>query len=273
MEEKNNHFLSLIVPAYGSEKIIDKVLLKYKQALDDIRYQYEIICVVDGNVDDTYKVAQKIANKFPSLIKVYSYEKNLGKGYAVRYGMARSKGDLIAFADAGLEINPRGIYMMVEHFDWYDADIVICSKRHPASKVVYPWQRRVMSFVYQYMVHIMFGLNVKDTQVGMKLFKRQVLEKTLPRLLVKEFAFDIEMLAVANYLGFKRIYEAPVDLRRYEFSGGVSTIISKGFTNTVFKMVRDTLAVFYRLNIIHYYDYSNRRNWPISENLVLRKNS
>jgi hypothetical protein len=109
-------------------------------------------------------------------------------------------------------------------------------------------------------VKVLFGLNVRDTQVGMKFFRREVVEKILPRLLVKAFAFDIEMLSVANYLGYRKIYEAPVELKM-KFSGGVSTIASSGFVRTSFNVLWDTLAVFYRLRILHYYDWSNRKNW------------
>ena len=109
-------------------------------------------------------------------------------------------------------------------------------------------------------------MRVRDTQVGLKLFKREVLEKTLPRLLVKAYAFDIEMLAVANYLGFTKIHEAPVE-SKMELVG--STIVSKGFLRTVFWMLWDTLAVFYRLRILHYYDFRNRKNWITQKYLTL----
>jgi glycosyltransferase involved in cell wall biosynthesis len=193
---------------------------------------------------------------------------NMGKGHAVRYGMAKAKGDIIGFIDAGLELNPNGLSMLLEHFEWYKADIIIGSKRHPASHVIYPWQRKILSFGYQMIVRILFGLKVRDTQVGMKFFKREVLEKVMPRVLVKAFAFDVEMLAVANYLGFKRIYEAPVEMKM-KFQVGLSTIASKGFMKTALGMFWDTLAVFYRLKILHYYDDKNKKNWITPTYLVL----
>src|SRR5688500_17089499 len=112
-DKDTKYFLSLIVPAYKAESIIEKVLSRYKETLDGIRYPYEIICVVDGNVDNTYKKASMFASRYPHLVKVVGYEKNLGKGYAVRFGMAKSKGNLIAFADTGFEIDPKAIYMLL----------------------------------------------------------------------------------------------------------------------------------------------------------------
>ncbi len=249
----------MVIPAYKAEKVIAKTLLGVKETLDVIRYPYEIICVDDGSLDNTFKKASKFAKSFPGKIKVFGYNKNRGKGNAVRYGMTRAKGDIIGFVDVGVELNPNGISMLLEHFEWYNADIIVGSKRHPASKVFYPWYRKFLSFGYQILVALLFGLKIKDTQVGMKFFRREVVKKILPRLLVKAFAFDIEMLSVANYLGFNRIYEAPVELKM-KFAEA-STIVSKGFIRTVFSMFWDTAAVFYRLKILHYYDYSNRKNW------------
>ena len=104
----------------------------------------------------------------------------------------------------------------------------------------------------------------------MKFFRREVLDKVLPRLLVKDFAFDIELLSVANYLGYKRIFEAPVEIKmRF---GGVSTIASKGFARTVWRMLWDTSAVFYRLRILNFYDYKNRKNWITPKYLTLNHN-
>jgi hypothetical protein len=140
--------------------------------------------------------------------------------------------------------------MLLEHFEWYKADIIVGSKRHPASKVEYPWQRKILSFGYQTLVWLLFDLKVKDTQVGMKFYRREVLEKVLPRLLVKAFAFDVEILAVSNYLGYKRIYEAPVEIE-LDF-GGTSTLTSHKFMNTLFLMLKDTMAVFYRLAVMEY---------------------
>jgi len=269
MKLKRRKLLSVIVPAYKAEKFIAKNLSEVKSVLDDSPYSYELICVVDGHVDKTYEKALKVSKVSPRLVKVYGYKENLGKGHAVRFGMARSRGDIIAFIDAGIELNPDGLSMLLSHFEWYGADIVIGSKRHQASKVVYPWQRKILSAIYQTIVRVLFGLKVRDTQVGMKFFKREVLEKTTPRLLVKAFAFDIEILAVAHYLGFTKIYEAPVELKM-NFDG-TSTIANKGFIKTAFLMLWDTLAVFYRLRILNFYHYSNRKSWISLPDLTLEK--
>ncbi len=106
--------------------------------------------------------------------------------------------------------------------------------------------------------------------MGMKFFRREVLEKVLPRLLVKRFAFDVEMLAVANDLGYKRIFEAPIDVTLG--FGGASTITSQRFLRTVIAMFLDTLAVFYRLKILRYYSDENKRKCRFDPELNFRIN-
>jgi glycosyltransferase involved in cell wall biosynthesis len=265
----NKPLISVVIPAYRAEKFIRKNLLEVKDVLDQVGYDYEIICVDDGNTDKTKENAKKVARMFPKKIKVAGYLTNLGKGHAVRFGMAKGKGKIIGFIDAGYELNPAGIRMLLEHFNWYNADIIVGSKRHPASKVIYPWQRRILSFGYQMIVRVLFGLKIKDTQVGMKFFKRNVLEKLLPRVLVKDFAFDIELLAVARDLGFNRIFEAPIEMKM-GYAGSISTIANSGFIKTSFKTFWDTAAVFYRLKLLKYYDYKNRKNWITPHYLVLK---
>ncbi len=261
--------ISIIVPAYKQGKLIATDLTKIHQVAETLPNDFEIICVVDGtSLDDTYKIARQAAKKLKN-VRVIGYPHNKGKGYAVRYGMAASEGQIVGFMDAGMDIDPKGLSMLLEHFNWYNADIIIGSKRHPVSIVDYPWQRKILSFVYQQLVRILFGLKVRDTQVGMKFYRRAVLEKVLPRLLVKKFAFDIEILAVANALGYKRIYESPIQLK---LDFGKSGITSKNFIRTVSLMVWDTLAVFYRLKIKHYYDDGNKRNWIYDPELSLRIN-
>jgi len=260
MRSKNSKLLSLIIPVFRQERTIRRQLQNILGELELLSVPYEVIVVVDGMNDKSFDEAIKIRS--PKLI-VTGYKTNHGKGYAVRFGMAKSHGDIIGFLDAGGDLNELGLSMMLEHFKWYNADIIVGSKRHPVSKVRYPFARKVLSFGYQQLTRILFGLNIRDTQVGMKLYRRQVLEDVLPRLLVKEFAFDIEILAVAYHLGYTRIYEAPVELN---FSGA-SSVTSRTFWRIILRMLWDTLAVYYRLHVLHYYDDAKKHAWKFDKEL------
>ena len=227
---------------------------------------FEIIVVVDGDVDASMREAKKVRSP---RVSVTGYKVNKGKGYAVRFGMAESRGDIVGFMDAGGDLAPGGLALMLDVMRWNDADIVVGSKRHALSRVQYPRIRRIFSWGYQILTRILFHVNVRDTQVGMKLYKRNVLEDVLPRLLVKQFAFDIEILAVAYHLGYTNIMEAPVELN---FAGVSSSITSKSFWRIIFNMLRDTLAVFYRLRLRRYYDNASQRKWRYDPELNFRIN-
>jgi len=264
-QKNNENLISVIMPAYKQEETIEKDLLYLKSVMDQLRYEYEIIVVVDGTSDKTFENAKKIKSK---KIMVTGYKHNHGKGFAIRYGMTHAKGYIVGFIDAGMDLNPNGISMLLEHFEWYKADIVVGSKWHPVSKVIYPFRRKVLSLGYGFIVRLLFGLKVRDTQLGLKLFRKEVLEKVLPRLLVKKYAIDIELLAVADRLGFKRIYEAPIELDWKD----VNSSISKNLIHSAWNMFIDTLGVFYRLKIIKYYDDSSRRKWKYDSELNFRIN-
>ncbi len=267
LRSQETKLISVIVPAYHGEKTIEQDVKNIEGALSQLNIPYEIIVVADGIDDKTFEKASKTAKRSRK-VSVVGYQHNRGKGYAVRYGIARSKGDVIAFIDAGSDIMPEGLAMLLSHFRWYNADIIVGSKRHPVSKVNYPFFRRIFSLGYQILIRLLFGLSIRDTQVGMKLYRRNVLEDVLPRLLVKRFAFDIEFLAVAHHLGYTRIYEAPIEL---DFTG-ISTITSFALWRTLVNMLWDTMAIFYRLHILHYYDTSNKRKWIFDPELNFRIN-
>jgi glycosyltransferase involved in cell wall biosynthesis len=235
--------LSVIVPAYREAHRIAQNLRRLLSELDGLGITYEVIVVSDGNTDDTVLEAESVVS---SRIKVVQYNVNMGKGYALRCGVSRSSGDLITFIDADMELDPRYIKPFLAVIDGFDCDAVIGSKRHPMSNVQYPFFRRFQSSIYQLLIRVLFHLKLRDTQTGLKLFKRKVLEDVVPLLAIKGFAFDLELLVVARSLGYGKIMEAPVNLD-YQFE---STVNPKA----VFNVLWDTAAIFYRLRILRYYD-------------------
>jgi glycosyltransferase involved in cell wall biosynthesis len=257
---------SLIIPVYRQEKTIRKDIEDVIHVLDTSGVDFEIIPVIDGRLDRSFEEAKKIKDK---RVHVVGYQTNHGKGYAVRYGFSHARGDVIGFKDAGPDLKPGALPLMLAQFVFQKADIVIGSKRHPDSKVEYPVSRKILSWVYQKFTKILFGLEVRDTQVGMKIYKRKILEEVLPRLLVKEFAFDIEILAVAYRLGYRKICEAPVEINLFS---GKSSIVWANMMKVVLNMLKDTLAVFYRLRILRYYDEASKRKWRFDPELNFKIN-
>ncbi len=244
---KNIRLLSLVIPAYKQEKTIAEEVKILDEVLSSLPFEYEILVVEDGRLDNTAKKLVKLKNKH---LKILGYEKNQGKGFAIKFGVEKAKGDIIGFIDAGMDLDPSEIPVALDLMQWNNADIIVGSKLHPESQVSYPLWRKILSWGYRTLTHVLFGFTVKDTQVGMKLFKGKAAHDIFSKIIIKRYAFDIEVFAVAQKLGYTRIYEAPIKLN----FNGVSTITSTGFWKIILSMLWDTAAVFYRLRILHYYD-------------------
>lgn len=233
--------LSIVMPTYNS-KDIQQNLYAAEKSLERISKSFEIILVDDGSTNDCKEKARQYKSK---RVKIKGYSKNQGKGYAIKYGTRFAKGDYVAFVDSGRDLDPSQLKKFVEVLEKENADIVVGSKRHPESSVYYPLPRRIMSKTYQILNKVLFNLDVKDTQVGIKLFRNKAIKQIMPRILIKRFAFDLELLVIATKDKMK-IVEAPITMR-YKFG---STINIK----SVFWILWDTAAIFYRKNLRKSYD-------------------
>jgi len=240
------HKISVIMPCHNEGTDIYRNLHETIKTMDELKnynIDYEIILVDDGSDDNTLKEAKLVKSK---KLRVISYKPNKGKGYALKYGFQYAKGDLITFVDSDLEIHPRQLLRFASYIYEQNSDIVIGSKSHPDSKVNYPLKRKILSKLYHLFVNILFGLHVGDTQSGMKLMRYSCAKKILPKVVVKKFAFDLELLVVAKKLGFK-IKEAPIEIRFNFYKNGI------GF-KSVWPIFQDTLGIYYRRYIIRCYD-------------------
>lgn len=235
--------LTVVTPSFNGASHIGTTLGSLRHALAETGLRNEIILVSDGSQDGTPDLAS--ANGDPNL-RVLHYERNQGKGYALRTGLARARGEFVAFIDSDGDLDPHELRKFIELMRLYHADIVVGSKRHPVSEVSYPWPRRVMSWGYHVLVRVMFGVKVTDTQTGLKLARRDVMANVLPRLVEKRFAFDLELLVAARRLGYKRIIEAPVRLD-YQWKSTISLGDVRG-------ILIDTAAIWYRRYVLHQYD-------------------
>lgn len=234
--------ISVIMPAYNERNLFENVL-EVKKSLSSSFKNFEIIVVNDGSDIRFHQEFENLKKIHSKNIHLISYPKNVGKSYALKQGFLNSKGDFIVFLDSGLELSPDHIKEFYEILK--KCDVVIGSKRHKNSELKYPMFRRLMSFFYQKLIRILFNLNLKDTQVGIKMFKREVLSEVMPKMLVKKYAFDIELLALAEKKGFK-IVEAPIKMN-FKLESNIKP-------SSVANMIVDTFAVFYRLKVIKYYD-------------------
>ncbi|MDQ6826652.1 MAG: glycosyltransferase [Candidatus Eremiobacteraeota bacterium] len=241
MNTLTNCKISVVMPAYNEAKHIVSNLIETVQTLHDCKYNFEVILVDDGSPDKTYLEAAKLLSSHPDRVRVVHYDENRGKGNALSCGTHFAAGKYVVFLDADMDLHPVQLPVLLEMMVSTNADIVIGSKRHPASKVNYPKFRILLSAVYYFFVRLLFKLPVRDTQTGLKVFKTEALKHVLPFVQAARFAFDIELLALAHKLGYK-IAEAPVtlDFRR---------VISRIKLRDVYDVFVATLAIYYRVKV------------------------
>lgn len=233
--------VSVIIPAYEEEETIPQFLQEVVRVIDDLKLDYELIVVDDGSDDDTFGVVDSLARANPR-VRVVRNDPNMGKGHAVKSGFQHSTGGIVVYLDADFSMHPRHLADYLQRLG--EADIVVASKRHPESDIVYPLYRRVLSRGFNLLVRAMFWLPLSDTQCGFKVFRRRVLEDVVPRLLVKRYAFDVELLVNAHKRGY-RVAEAPITLRHGEERLSVREIL---------RMALDLLAIYYRLHFTGTYE-------------------
>ncbi len=239
--------VTVVIPAYDEEARIDATLRATVACMEEFGCSYEVLVVDDGSRDATRELSERVAHEIDG-VRVIGYEDNAGKGHAIVEGARAACGGLVLFVDADLEVHPRQLRNLYEVMQEADADVVIGSKVHSDSKVDYAHERRLMSWGYYAIVRFFFGLPVRDTQTGLKLFRKEVLDGVVPRMLVKRFAFDLEALVIAQRLGF-RVVEAPVVVTHERDLSKV------GWTDAL-HTAWDTAAIWYRTYLRRYYDLS-----------------
>ena len=241
VEERNPvkvaHNVSVIMPAYNESYNVRNALSSVSKLMNLGSLSYEIVLVDDGSVDDTRQTAVKATFDYPA--KIVGYKKNMGKGNALKYGASFADGDFIFFLDSDLEINQTAMRQFMNSSQ--NGDILIASKRHPESKVFQPFMRKILSISFHNIVRLLTGITVSDTQTGLKAFRRESLDRILPLLSVKRYAFDVEVLVVAQLLGM-HVVEMPVNIR----------MNARFRLKDVFRMAIDLLGIAYRLRIIHW---------------------
>jgi glycosyltransferase involved in cell wall biosynthesis len=231
--------ISVVIPVHNQEKTISLLLSNIKEILKSTMRSYEVVTVNDGSSDDTFGVLQKEQNLDPC-IKVISYNPNKGKGYAVRTGVMQSSGNIVIFVDGDLDISHGKMNDYVKELE--NCDLVIASKRHPQSKLYAPLSRKFLSRMFNLLVRMAIGIKVKDTQSGLKAGKGDALRAIFRIMLVKRYAFDVELLTIATALNLN-IKEMPIEIS-LERSFKVLDIA---------KMFLDVASIAYRYRIKRWY--------------------
>lgn len=230
--------VSFVMPFYNPGRRVREHALGVVANLEATGLDFEVLAVSDGSTDGSFDALEGVR---PERLRRIELPNHKGKGEALRTGLSESRGAYIGFIDADGDLPASLLGAFVEKVRSGSVDLVVGSKRHPESVVDYPLTRRAYSWGYQKLTHLLFGLEVRDTQTGLKVVRREVLEAVLPLMVEQRFAFDLELLVIARELGYERVAELPVRVEKR-----LGSTVSLG---AVARIVFDTLAIWWRLKV------------------------
>ena len=232
--------ISLIIPFYNCEKTADETIRKIKKYKEENNMSFELIAVDDGSLDNTKKVLSKYAC---SDIIITGYEKNRGKGGALREGVMAANGDKIIFTDSDLAYGLKHLQEFSNALD--SSEIVIGTRRQDKNiNESYGIKRNISSRLFSKCVQLILGLNISDTQCGFKGYRKKTAKMLFRDLEIYGFGFDLEILAKAKAAGIQ-ITQLPVVMENNSANSNVG-LISDGL-----KMIFDMFKIKKIVKRIH----------------------
>ena len=200
---------SLIIPMYNEEKILPETIETLHAYMESAFDDYEVVFADDGSTDRSREI---VANCGHAHMRVVGYEKNRGKGCAVRCGMLAAKGDIRLFTDCDLAYGTEIIRTLYDKFTDADCDVMIGSRNLSGDGYEgYTLLRRIASKTYIRVLCTIGGFKLSDSQCGFKAFSAKAAEDIFSRCETDGFAFDFEAILFATKLGYK-IAELPVKI-------------------------------------------------------------
>lgn len=169
---------------------------------------WEFVVMVEKSSDGTADLAREAAGGDARFVIVENSVAR-GKGYAVRTGMLRARGEWIFFMDADLSVPLECVGEFLASKG--DADVLIGSRRHPQTRLVrrQPFFREASGRVFNLALRWLGVTPLRDTQCGFKAFRRNAAQAIFSKVEQDGFGFDVEIVVLAEILGL-RIRELPV---------------------------------------------------------------
>jgi dolichyl-phosphate beta-glucosyltransferase len=224
---KTSPFLSLIFPAYNEETRLPKALEQSIAFLQKQPFEGEIIVVENGSIDRTYEIACSYQDQFENLNVIQSTAR--GKGLAVKKGMLAARGQYRMFLDVDLSMPIEDVAKFFPPMLAENIDIAIASREgKDARRIGEPAYRHLMGRVFNTLIRLLTLPQYQDSQCGFKCFKSSVVEDLFPLQTVNGWAFDTEILYIANIRGYN-VKEVGID---WYFD-----------TDSRIKVVRDTIQM------------------------------
>jgi glycosyltransferase involved in cell wall biosynthesis len=214
--------IDVVVTTYEKERSVAACLRRLVDTLDARPHQFRILVADDASSDDTVSAAQSVAD---DRITVITSSHNQGKGAQIKRTLNITDAAIVAIFDGDLDIHPKSLLNAIDFLISNGVDCVVGSKPHEDSEITYPVSRRVLSRGFRILSRMMFGLNVRDTQTGLKVFRGDVLRRAAPEVVENGFLFDLELLARLSNQGCV-VAEVPVAIK-FDFSStiGIRSVV------------------------------------------------
>lgn len=205
--------MSVVLPCFNEGSRIASSLATLDSWFDA---SAEILVVDDGSVDDTFEQAERYAAGHRH-VRVHRMPRHRGKGGAIRAAIPLVRADLVVFMDADLAFDRESVQRALDGLA--TAEMVVGNRRHAASYYSVPvrlfgflYRRHLVGLIFNAFVRAVVPVDFRDTQCGLKAFRRTCLDRIAPALCTDGFALDVEMLLVATALDV-RLSEVPVHVR------------------------------------------------------------
>ena len=236
--------ISVIVPVYNEEDEIKKVVEKIREfSMENPRFGF--VFVNDGSSDKTLDLLRKYVGETDSRIKIVSYSKNRGKGYAIRRGVEFLDSDFICFIDGDLAYSLEHLFALENKLTRYDIAIGhrgLGEKNRDNMKFV----RVVFGKAFNLFSRTILGLKFRDMQAGLKGFRKKAVKRIFGLQKIDGFAFDVEVVYLAKKNGFS-VGEIPARVSREHLK-----------KKSQVKLIKDSIRMFISLMIIKFNDLTGK---------------
>ena len=189
--------LSIIIPLYNEEKRLKKSLISLIKFIKiKPKKKIEIIFISDGSTDSTNKIISLFIKENKKILKSFliKYAKNVGKGYAIKKGILKSKNDWILICDADMSVDPNQFNIWYRNKKIIDKNkAYFGSRRHEKSNVKSSIVRKTLGLIFILFIRILLNIRLKDSQCGFKIFHRSYALKIFKKISSFRFAFDVEL--------------------------------------------------------------------------------
>ena len=204
MSESREPFVSIIIPAYNEAHRLEASITALRGYLASVPWGHELILVVEKSTDGTLELARRLASGV-QWMQVIGHDVQRGKGHAVRAGMLRARGEIAFFMDADLSTPLPEMERFIARFSGSPpVDVLVGNRQHARSEILTQqhFLRRKMGQTFNAILRAIAGIRLADTQCGFKAFRRKAREAIFPLQKLDGFAFDVEVLLLAERMGF-----------------------------------------------------------------------